>query len=189
MTATHTYPQIIEGTVEAILLKDVQGTKVDRVARSAIMKLITGSATQSPVNVMCGELLLRHTNDDYYNYVLSRDSSVLMFCDDNDIAPLNREEFLLLEAIKRPYNRITAFRRLEWGVGLKIGSAVSVTVPGDNLSVDKRARATVHYKGTIGNLSGIFFGVEITVSLKLLAHNYLCPFLIRKELIATLLLA
>ena len=156
----------------AILLKDVQGTKVDGVAKSTIKKLFTGSATQSPANVLCGELLLRHTiSDDYYNYVLSRDSSVLMLCDDNDIAPLNHEEFLLLEAIKRPYDRITAFRRLEWGVNLKIGSAVSVTVPGDNLSVDKRARATVHYKGAIGNLPGIYFGVEIMVSLKLWAHK------------------
>ena len=159
----------MEATVGAILLKDVQGTKCDGGAKSAIKKFI-GSATQSPTNVLCGELLLGHANDDYYNYVLSRDSNILMFCDINDIAPLNHEEFLLLEAIKRPCDRLTAFRRLEWGVSLKIGSAVFVTVPGDNLSLDKRARAVVHYRGTVGNLPGINFGVEIMVSLKLWAH-------------------
>ena len=165
----------MEGIVGAILLKDVQGAKCDIGAKSAIKKLI-GSATQSPVDVLCGELLLENDGD-YYNYVLSRDSNILMFCDGNDTAPLNPEEFLLLEAIKKPCDRITAFRRLEWGVGLKIGSAVSVTVPGDNLSVDKRARATVHYRGTIGNSPGIHFGVEImTVSLDL--YNYVLMIII-----------
>ena len=157
----------MESTVGAILLKEVEGSKIDGIYKYTIKKLFTGSATQSPVNVLCGELLLGHVNDDYYNYVLSRDSSVLMFCDINDLAPLNHEEFLLLEAIKRPSDRLIAFRRLEWGVSLKIGSAVSVTVPGDNLSAEKRARAVVHYKGIIGNLSGIFFGVEIIVSFEL----------------------
>ena len=153
----------MEGAVGAILLKDVQGAKCDIGAKSAIKKFI-GSATQSPVNVLCGELLLVHANHDHYNYVLSRDSNVFMFCNDNNIAPLNHEEFLLLEAIKRPYDRITAFRRLEWGVNLKTGFAVYVTLPGDNLSVQERTWATVRYKGAIGNLPGIHFGVEIVVS-------------------------
>ena len=159
----------MEGTVGAILLKDVQGTKFNIGTKSVIKKLF-GSATQSPVDVLCGELLLGHANHDYYNYVLSRDSSVLMFCDVDNSAPLNREEFLLLEAIKKTSERLTAFRtKLEWGVNLKIGSAVLITVPG--FSVEKRARATVVYKGTVGNLPGINFGVEIMVSLKMWAHN------------------
>ena len=159
----------MEPTVGAILLKDMQGNyKVDVAAsvRSALKKLVHGSA-QSRMNVLCGELLLGHANDDHYNYVLSRDSKVLMFCDNNDIAPLNHEEFLLLETIKKPSDRLVAFRRLEWGVNLKTGSAVLITVPGDNLSVEKRARAIVHYKGAIGNSPGIHFGVEIMVSFEL----------------------
>ena len=145
-----------------ILLKDVQGTKFDGGAQSALKKFI-GSATQLPVNVLCGELLLGHGNHDYFNYMLSRDNNVLLFCDDNDIAPLNHMEFLLLDAIKKPSDRLTAFGiKLELGSSLEIGSVVCVTV-GDNLS-EKFVRAVVHYKGRVGSLPGVNFGVEILVS-------------------------
>ena len=160
----------MEATVRAILLKDVQGAKVDSGPKSAIKKFI-GSATRSPANVLSGELLLGHVNDDHYNYVLSRDSSVFMFCDVNDTASLNHDEFLLLEAIERPCDRLTAFRRLEWGVSLTVDSAVSVTLP-EEISINKRVSATVQYKGTIGKLPGIHFGVEILVSLKLIVGTY-----------------
>ena len=173
----------MEGTVGAILLKDVHGTKFDIGTKlKAVIKKFIGSTTQSPVDVLCGELLLEfNATDDKYNYMLSRDSRVLMFCDTNyDTAPLNREEFLLLEAIKKPSERLTAFRtKLEWGVNLKTGSPVLITEPGDNLSVEKRARATVHYKGTVGKLPGIHFGVEIMVSLKLWAHYILYTIIIQ----------
>ena len=167
----------MEGTVGAILLKDVHGTKFNIGTKlKAVIKKFIGSTRQSPVDVLCGELLLENATDDKYNYMLSRDSRVLMFCDTNyDTAPLNREEFLLLEAIKKPSERLTAFKtKLEWGVNLKTGSPVLITEPGDNLSVENRARATVHYKGTVGKLPGIHFGVEIMVSLKLWAHYNYC---------------
>ena len=156
------FTQIME-VVGAILLKDVQGTKFGR-AKSAIHKFI-GSATQPPVNVLCGELLLGHGNHDYFNYMLSRDKNVLLFCDGNDIAPLNHMEFLLLDAIKRPSDRLIPFNeKLEFGSSLEVGSAVCVTV-GDNLSVEKIVRAVVHFKGRVGSLPGVNFGVEILVSL------------------------
>ena len=161
----HTYmtvlfPQKME-VVGAILLKDVQGTK------STVKKLIIGGATLSPMNVLCGELLLGHANDDCFNYMLSRDSNVLLFCDRVDVAPLNRMEFLLLEAIKKPSDRLTVFRtaKLEFGSSLEVGSAVCVTV-GDNFSVEKYIRAVVHYKGRVGTLPGVNFGVEILVNFK-----------------------
>ena len=131
--------------------------------KSAIKKFI-GSATQSPVNVLCGELLVGHDNHDYFNYKLSRDTNVLLFCDNNDIAPLNNEEFLLLEAIKKPSDRLTAFEtKLELGSSLEVGSAVCITVE-ENLGVEKYVRAVVHYKGRVGSLPGVNFGVEILVN-------------------------
>ena len=157
------YTDIMEVVGAAILLKDVQGTKYDSGAKSAI-KMFIGSATQSPVNVSCGELLMGHGNHDYFNYMLSRDNNVLLFCDGNDIAPLNHMEFLLLDAIKKPSDRLFALKKkLELGSSLEIGSAVCVSV-GDSLSVEKYVRAIVHYKGRVGSLPGLNFGVEILVS-------------------------
>ena len=161
--------------VGAILLKDVQGTKLDGGAKSAIKKLI-GGATQSPMNVLCGELLLGHANHDYFNYMSSRDSNILLFCDGNDIAPLNHMEFLLLEAIKKPSDRLIPFNeKLEFGSSLEVGSAVCVAV-GDNLSVVKIVRAVVHFKGKVETLPGVNFGVEILVSF-IYVYNYLYLFI------------
>ena len=145
--------------VGTILLKDVQRTKPSQD--------FIGSATQSPVNVSCGELLMGHGNHDYFNYMLSRDNNVLLFCNSDDIAPLNHMEFLLLEAIKMPTDRLIAFRtQLKLGSSLEIGSAVCVSV-GDNRSVENFVRAVVHYKGSVDTLPGINFGVEILVGLYL----------------------
>ena len=147
----------------AILLKDVQGTKFDGGVKSAIKKLM-GSPTQSPADLLCGELLMEH--DNYNNYKLNRDSNVLLFCNSKDIAPLNHMEFPLLEGIKKPTDRLTAFKtKLEFGSTLEAGSAVCVTV-GDNHPVEKYVRAVVHYKGKVGSLPGVNFGVEIMVSFK-----------------------
>jgi hypothetical protein len=150
-------------TVGYLLLNDLKGTKiVDGMARSAIKKIFPGTTS---VNVLRGELLLgmKHGNHQF-NYMLFNDSSICLLCDEYDVAPLNSEEFLLLEAIKKPVDRLDTFnKKLEWGVQLKPGHAVYISIPGANLSVKNNARATVHYKGQVGKLPGINFGVEIMV--------------------------
>ena len=54
-----------------------------------------------------------------------------LFCEEEDIAPLNIEEFLLLEAIK------------------KAGSAVHVRIGGANIFNPHYVRAVIHYKGML----------------------------------------
>ncbi len=116
-------------------------------------------------NVIRGELLLKYEESPPFNYMLNRDPYICLLCDDFAIAPLNREEFSLLEAIPMACDRLVAFQnKLEFGVNVKQGTAVHVTIPGVNLSVEEHVRATVHSKGNIGNQPGINFGVEILVS-------------------------
>lgn len=156
-----------------ILLNDLQGTKFDGIAKSAVKRLLTGSTPHSPVNVLRGELLLGMKQESpHFNYMLKRDSSICLYCDGIDVAPLSGEEFSLLEAIEQPCDRLDAFKsKLEWGVELKEGGAVCLTIPGANLSVGGiHARAVIHYKGVVGKLPGINFGVEILVSLIYCVH-------------------
>ena len=151
-----------------ILLNDLKGIKFDGIARSALKKLFLGTAPHSYTNVLRGELLLGLNQENYphFNYVLFNDRNICLFCDEYDVAPLNREEFLLLEATKKPSDRLDTFnKKLEWGVKLKPGADVYISIPGANISSAEQARATVHYKGVVGKLPGINFGVEILVSL------------------------
>lgn len=151
--------------VRAILLHDMDGTKLDSAAKSALRRMFPRATPHSLSNVLRGELLLGTKENPPFNYVLSRDSSVYLFCDEIDVAPLYGEDFSLLVAIKKPSDRLNAFtNKLEWGSQLKEGVAVHVTVRGPNLSVEESVRAVIHYKGEIGDVPGIQFGVEIMVS-------------------------
>ena len=82
------------------------------------------------------------------------------------VAPLNNEEFLLLEAIKKPSDRIEAFYndKLERATKLKAGSSVDVKIGGANVTHLQHARTVVHYKGMLKEQNGFYFGVEILVS-------------------------
>ena len=150
----------------AILLYDTLGTKFDGAVKSAFKKIIPRTNPYSPVNVLCGQLLIKCQQDDQQalNYQLLCDPNVFLYCDKYTVAPLGPEEFQLLEAIKSHTDRLEAFRhKLDFGISLQQGHSVYVTIPGENLSVEPLARATVHYKGKIGNLPGVNFGVEIMV--------------------------
>ncbi len=153
--------------VGAILLNDLQGAKLKTGLKWAKLKtglkwLLSGNA---PANVIRGELLFKYEESPPFNYMLNRDHTICLSCDDTDIAPLNREGFLLLEAIDLASDRLATFGdKLEFGVNVEKGTAVHVTIPGLNLFVNEHVQAVVHYKGTIGNQPGIYFGVEILVS-------------------------
>lgn len=148
----------------AILLNDLQGAKLDDGTISAIRKFVTGTPPYTPTNVLRGELLSEIKKElPFFNYVLYRDPNICLQCNENDVTSLTREEFLLLEAIMRPLDRLDAFtnKKLKYGVQLKLKSIVYVTLPEDHSSSPREA--VVRYKGEIDTLRGIFFGVEILV--------------------------
>ena len=149
--------------VGAILLKDSPAYKFDH----GLKKKLFGGGPQH-VTVLRGELLMGVDGSNHYNYMLSHEENTCLFCDENDIAPLNNEEFLLLEAIKKPFDRLEAFRsnKLEWAAKLKAGVSVDVRTGGDNISHPEYARGVVHFKGMLKEQNGVYFGVEILVSLK-----------------------
>ncbi len=72
-----------------------------------------------------------------------------------------------MEGIRKPSDRLEAFNgnKLELGESLDVGSQVYINLPGPDLSVAavERVRCVVHYKGRVGDLPGILFGVEIMV--------------------------
>ena len=55
--------------------------------------------------------------------------------------------------------------KLELGEALGVSAQVYMNIPGPILSVAavERTRGVVHYKGRVGDLPGILFGVEILV--------------------------
>ena len=153
-----------------ILLKDTQGEKAARKIMSAF-----GSGSKT-VQVLRGELFtliprreVQPRNDEKpaHNYRLKKDSSVTLYCGEDDLAPLNKDDLELLEAIQKPFNRFVVFSddyKLEWGGKLKMGDRVYVKIPSHNSSVPEWSIAVVQYVGPVESLPGRNFGVEIKVS-------------------------
>ena len=86
-----------------------------------------------PSDVSRGELLVRvqGPNDDHHSlYMLRSEPKRTCLLDETDVAPLNSEEFNLLEAISMPCDRFEAFKnnKLEWATKLKAGTAMSSQV-------------------------------------------------------------
>ena len=86
-----------------------------------------------------------------------------------DLAPLTKEECVLLDAIQYPvddrYAVYSTPGKLAWGVGLKVGDAVMARLPGhqngDNANGVVRSIG-VHDHELFGQIS--LFGIEIMVS-------------------------
>ena len=116
-------------------------------------------------NVVRGELLESYQQaDEAFNYRLCSDPDRLLFCEADDVAPLQEEQFHLLEAITNPLDRLEVFRHtLEWGMSLKDGANVCVTLPNNGASPPTYAKAIVRYRGPLRKQYGTFFGVEIMV--------------------------
>ena len=139
---------------------------------------------QSTANVLKGELLEKNhgdTRSEGHNfqkplsYRLVKDPSVTVYCSAGDIAPLSDKEFLLLEAIQSLSARYEVFivgNKLEWGCGLKPGDPVYVIVPGRTVIPNRRTTAVIRYFGGLPPEEGLMFGVEITVSYRIYALNF-----------------
>ena len=151
--------------MKGIVLFDTAGRKYDGAVKSAIKKYFPGVTPHSQTNVLAGELVTDYWQaDQRFNYRVYNDPNILLYCEDDNVSPLGEEDFLLLEAVSRPADRIEAFRhQLEFGMALKEGSSATVSLPVANLSAPTRVRAVVHYKGKVGNQPGTLFGVEILV--------------------------
>ncbi len=144
-----------------ILLKDAQGIKK---FTGALKKFMREGTPYPNINILCGELMIAKQDDPSYNYQLWSDPNVLFHSMEDNVAPLTQNEFLLLEGIRKPSDRLEAFNgnKLELGEALDVGSKVYINIPGPNLSVAavEGARGVVHYKGRVGDIPGIIFGVE-----------------------------
>ena len=151
-------------TVGYILLKDSRGT-----SKSIVKKYLPGANPYTEVIVLRGELVTvkqSSSSESKCNYQLRRDPSVYVYSAIEDIAPLNQQEFLLMEGIEKPADRMEAFNngKLDWGINLKQGFEVYVTLNSPNAQY---TTAVVHFKGEVGNVPGIQFGVELLVSIYL----------------------
>ena len=149
----------------------MEGTKYEGGIESAAQKYFPGSAPPPTVNAINGELLTGcKVKGHPYNYRLHRDPNTYLVCEQDVVAPLSPEGFLLLEAIKNCVDRLEAYRhRLEWGLSLEEGSKVAVTTSGFRYSM-MNVPAIVHYKGQKGKFPGTFFGIEVSVSVVSLAR-------------------
>ena len=147
-----------------ILIRDAQGCKYDGMLKSAL-KSFTGNRPYSYKNIIRGELLDAIQCGDGSNFVLHRDPTVHLYCGEEEVAPLCMEEFSLMEGIQTRGDRLKAFTegRLQFGLNLMKGNMVYVDVSGPNLAQKDYVLSAIHFRGKVGNLSGITFGVEILV--------------------------
>ena len=124
-------------------------------------------------NVLKGELLIAIPEDKLKlkidqkrsrNYQLVNDETITVRVETDDIAPLSDREFQLLVAIDSPLARYKVFssNEMKWGLGLKPGSAVNVTIQG-NVHV----RAVVRCVVDVAKHSGLLYGVQIMVRINL----------------------
>ena len=146
--------------------------------------------SRKPVNALRGELLVAIPSQDLvprndggkpHNYRLARDTTVTLRAKEEEVAPLDREDFLLLEAIKSTHSRFDTFisaDKMKWALSLKEGSEVFVAVnPEMPQHSWLRCQAVVRWVGDLGGKErGTVFGVEIMVGIVL--YNYwLCLYL------------
>ena len=151
-----------------LLMKDTSGEK----APGTLKKIVGMTNTK---RVLRGELLNpipreKDPRSDVVqpNYSVEKDPAITLFVVDDDISPLNIDDYYLLKAIDTPSDRFRVFSHphwLEWGANLKVGNMVYVRLPSPNESAPTWSHAIVRYKGPVKNLYGMNFGVEITVSL------------------------
>jgi hypothetical protein len=156
-----------------LLMRDTPGEKTP-----GTFKKIVGITNQK--RVLRGELLRpipreKEARPDVVqpNYSVERDPAITLFPHEDDISPLNIDDYRLLKAIDSATDRFQVFsdpQWLEWGANLNVGSLVYVRLPSPNPAAPTWCRAIIRYRGPLKNLFGLNFGVEILVSV----HNQ-CP--------------
>ena len=144
-----------------ILLKDLN---VETVSWS--IPIINYSKT-SQTDIPKGELLIRKGN---LVYVKGKVGPAFKYEADKDLhlAPLEVEQCAFLEAIPTPKARFSVYVTdgwMDWGVAVKKGDKVYISVPMKGDIEGRCSTAIVHYIGRLGeDQPGTMFGVEIIVS-------------------------
>ncbi len=166
-----------------LLLKDTQGDK------SA--SLLTGFRKKKDVPVLRGSLLIAISPKDApsgadgkpaHNYGVHLED-ITLYCSEYVIAPLTNYEFKLLSGISALGARYDAFisDNHEWGSNLRVGDTVYVALPTKDAIANTGCQAVVRWIGTLRGVTGITFGIEITVRLLTVSdyhcEMYLCIFL------------
>lgn len=154
-------------SVYCILMKDTPGEKPP-----GLLKKIFGITNNTLL--LCGELLRStplsesqsRSDEVQPKYSLEKDSTVTLFAVEDDVSPLNIDEYHLLKAIEYPSDRFRVFsdpQWMKWGDSLKIGSLVYVCLPAPSASEPTWSIAIVLYRGPVKALSGTNFGVELNL--------------------------
>jgi hypothetical protein len=153
-----------------LLMKDTPGEKTP-----GTFKKIVGITIQK--RVLRGELLSpipreKEARPDVVqpNYSVEREPAITLFAVEDDISPLNIDDYYLLKAIESPSDRFQVFsdpQWLEWGANLKVGDMVYVCLPRHSTSVPTWSKVIIRYKGPVKTLFGMNFGVEIMVSYRM----------------------
>ena len=129
-------------------------------------------------NVLRGSLLLSIPPKDApntadgkpaYNYRVAGDDT-MMYCSEQDLAPVTRYEFDLLNGVKSAGARYDAFVNdiMDWGSKLGLNDTVYVSLPSQKAIENKRCRAVVRWIGLLPGEEGTKFGVELLV--RFLSH-------------------
>ena len=90
--------------------------------------------------------------------------NIEIHCDQDKFKEVKDEEYDYLVSIPTCNERLNVFYNKEWlqeGVGLQIGDSVEVSIKG--VSVD--VLGIIRYKGHVSDVPGIYFGVELIVSI------------------------
>ena len=156
----------------ALLLKDKQGDKISPLMGGVVHRT-------SITNVLRGSLLTplprdkqvpRQDGDFPHNYqTMYEEKTVTVFSEEDDVAPLSGYEHLLMaciQSLEARYQTFVATNKLDWGVQLKCGDHVYVSIPGQHAAetmATQRAAAVIRYVGGVKPLNGLTFGVEIVV--------------------------
>ena len=157
-----------------LLLKDKQGDKISSyigIHRTSITNVLRGSLlTPLPRDKQVPRLHGLVGIGFPHNYqTMYKEKTVTVFSEEDDIAPLSEYEHLLMAGIEYPDARYYTFsttNKLDWGVQLKRGDRVSVSIPGQHAAETKatqRAAGVIRYVGGVKTLNGLIFGVEIVV--------------------------
>ena len=153
-----------------LLLKDKQGDKISSyigIHRTLITNVLRGSLlTPLPRD----KQVPRQDGGQPHNYqTMYKEKTVTVFSEEDDMAPLSEYEHLLMAGIESPDARYYTFsttNKLDWGVQLKCGDRVSVSIPGQHAAETKPTHKTagvIRYIGGVNTLNGLIFGVEIVV--------------------------
>ena len=146
----------------------------DLPAKRATSQLGGLRTSKKVITALKGELLVAIPSHDRVprkdgkkprNFRLVRDTTVTLRAEAEEVAPLDREDFLLLEAIKSAHSRFDTYisaDKMKWALSLKEGSEVSVVMNHEVPQIC--SRAVVRWVGELeGKERGTVFGVEIMV--------------------------